>query len=301
MPQTFRVNTRRQCSYPDARRRNRLVFETLDARRLLAADLPVDTLPLSSDELIPPEAATAPIVQENNSVADDDEQAASQHGPHEQPVVNHFTNPVNRLDANNDGGVDSADANALLNALKRGHGGPLSDAATAGEEAALYADVNGDGFFSPNDLLQVINHLNADDSGQPQPDVDRLPFTNLDNPLDVDGSGVVTNEDATVILTDIASRGARKLAASQPSIIVPPYLDTNGDGFVSPADALQVLNLVNAEAREDGTMAAAARQAEALQQSLTLDRLEPLLDALAEDVITSDRWGAIKSGVGSSP
>ena len=83
-----------------------------------------------------------------------------------------YTNPINPLDVNADSNVTPMDALAVVNALNSM--GPARLPAVViyageGEMSSLlakkphigYVDVNGDGFISPIDALQIVNRLNA--------------------------------------------------------------------------------------------------------------------------------------------
>ena len=66
------------------------------------------------------------------------------------------------------------------------------------------------------------------------------------NHLDVDGSGLVTPQDALMVINDLNERGSRLLLLPTGEAGPPPYLDADGDGSVSPADVLLVVNALNA-------------------------------------------------------
>ena len=74
------------------------------------------------------------------------------------------------------------------------------------------------------------------------------PWTNPDDPLDVDASGEVAPLDALLTINEL-----NEPMYSDPitgeldlNVVTPPYFfDANGDGFVSPIDALLVINKLN--------------------------------------------------------
>jgi hypothetical protein len=80
-------------------------------------------------------------------------------------------------------------------------------------------------------------------------------WTNPGDPLDVDGSGVVVPLDVLLIFNELNSR---QLSAADGSLpLVPPstgtskrFLDTNGDSFATPQDALVIINYLNKPAGE---------------------------------------------------
>jgi len=256
-----------------------LRYEALNARLLLTADLAVADTPDSAEEV-----ATVDYAEVQDSVVTETQQ------PKACELNNPFFNPVNRHDVNDDGLVTAADVDAVMASLNRGEGGPLPSDVAEGESPRLYLDVSGDRFLSPIDALHVINYLNSQEA-LPQPD-NGLPFTNPDNPLDVDGSGSVNADDVAAILADIAARGARELDSSQTPPSEPPFLDVNGDGHVAPSDALQVVDFLNNEARQAATTPTPQVHSKWLEDLLELSELEPLLDALAADVSGLGNWSA---------
>lgn len=71
-------------------------------------------------------------------------------------VPSPWQNPLNHLDANNDGFVGPLDALLVINDLNR-IGGRILDAS---DPEPPFLDANGDGWLSPLDSLQIVNHLN---------------------------------------------------------------------------------------------------------------------------------------------
>ena len=65
------------------------------------------------------------------------------------------------------------------------------------------------------------------------------------NPLDVDNSGLVSPVDAVNIVNELNTNGARELGDTLPEGFTGPFCDTNGDGFLSAVDLLQVINAIN--------------------------------------------------------
>jgi hypothetical protein len=67
-------------------------------------------------------------------------------------------------------------------------------------------------------------------------------WQNPDDPLDVDGNGVVAPIDALLVINYISAG----LPTTLPAINTYGYfIDVNGDGIVSPLDALLVINALN--------------------------------------------------------
>lgn len=68
-------------------------------------------------------------------------------------------------------------------------------------------------------------------------------WQNPANALDVDDDGVIAPRDVLWIANTLYFSGSRQLPApTVPPNAPPPYLDTNGDGYVSPVDALLVVH-----------------------------------------------------------
>ena len=89
------------------------------------------------------------------------------------------------------------------------------------------------------------------------------PWQNPNNPLDVDGNGLISPLDALQVINDLNSRGSRPLDPppldTDPSG-PPPYIDVDGNNLLTPLDALLVINALNANAV--GAVAAAKPVAE---------------------------------------
>jgi len=68
-------------------------------------------------------------------------------------------------------------------------------------------------------------------------------------PVDVDNSGTVNSSDVTAILTELNTHGIHALSTptSQPT----DFFDVNGDGLVSPDDALIVIDYLNSPTQSD--------------------------------------------------
>ena len=81
-------------------------------------------------------------------------------------------------------------------------------------------------------------------------------------PTDVNADGYTSVVDALLVINDLNAYGVRGLSSLQatapvsagegePASGANAYLDVNGDNFISPIDALIVINLLNAEAEGD--------------------------------------------------
>jgi hypothetical protein len=105
------------------------------------------------------------------------------------------------------------------------------------------------------DTLAVANALNSANRGDvndPAAGADPLPEgeqPGSDNPLDVDGDGSVTVEDAQRIIDELKEFGPRPVptdgAADHPTGV-------NRDGVVSSADVLEVVNWLNDQTEGEG-------------------------------------------------
>ncbi len=71
-------------------------------------------------------------------------------------------------------------------------------------------------------------------------------WTNADNALDVNDSGLVTPLDVLLVVNNINDHGVRVLTEPPPtSAAVPAMVDVNADGVVSGSDVLQIINALN--------------------------------------------------------
>ncbi len=76
-------------------------------------------------------------------------------------------------------------------------------------------------------------------------DSDPALWTNLNNPYDVDGSGMLDPLDVLVIINELNTKGARSLNPTTDFNSL--FIDTNADGSVDPLDVLQLINKINAK------------------------------------------------------
>jgi hypothetical protein len=81
-----------------------------------------------------------------------------------------FQNPSNQFDVNNDGFVSAADALTIINVLNAHPGGtgklelgqpPVPNPVGSAPGLSLYVDTTGDGFIAGDDVLAIINYINA--------------------------------------------------------------------------------------------------------------------------------------------
>ena len=84
-----------------------------------------------------------------------------------------WQNPLNPLDANNDGVLAPNDVIEVLSLTNRRGAGKLADWSApptlhryALDVATVFADSNGDGFLSAIDTLQIVNRLNKADAAR---------------------------------------------------------------------------------------------------------------------------------------
>ncbi|MDA1050164.1 MAG: Ig-like domain-containing protein [Planctomycetota bacterium] len=127
-------------------------------------------------------------------------------------------------------------------------------------------------------------------------------FTNPQNRLDVNADGFVSPVDVVMIFNDLTKNGSRRLAVTDSGALgegeggsgavrVPTgFVDTTGDGFVSPVDALAIINFLNALSLSEGeghsvlvTNAAAGRSLQSTANSFV-----PSLVISTDRVSTND-------------
>ena len=135
-----------------------------------------------------------------------------------------WQNAANRFDVDGNGLVESSDSLAVINYLNRNGSGVLLPNKSM---AANFVDVNGDGTVSSLDALQVINKL------------PKL-WYNAKDRYDVNGDSQVTAVDGLAVINYINRNGSGALVGDKPADA--PFVDVTQDGFVSPLDALQVIN-----------------------------------------------------------
>jgi hypothetical protein len=75
--------------------------------------------------------------------------------------------------------------------------------------------------------------------------IERNPYTNPNNALDVTGDGFVSPIDVLQIVNFINFNGGVPTRLTIPAGPVPPFLDVDSDGFVGPLDVLAVVNFIN--------------------------------------------------------
>lgn len=112
-------------------------------------------------------------------------------------------------------------------------------------------------------------------------------WQNRKNPLDVevrDTPGNITRRDSQLVFDYVARNGAVDLSvADTGAVSTQGFLDVNGDGFISPADVLQVMNqvkLAEAEGKSNG-------QAKGRPPQYTFEQSYGL-DATGQPVLRSD-------------
>ncbi|MCY2987935.1 MAG: Ig-like domain-containing protein, partial [Planctomycetota bacterium] len=138
----------------------------------------------------------------------------------------------------------------------------ISFSVTGGVDAAQFEIVSGDLRFKtgPNfehptdagaDNVYLVN-VTADD-GAGGTTVQSLSvlvtahtWQNSQLACDVSGDGLVTALDVLMLINEINFRGSRDLVAAQPPTPVgPPFLDPNGDLWLTPADVILVIDYIN--------------------------------------------------------
>jgi hypothetical protein len=81
--------------------------------------------------------------------------------------------------------------------------------------------------------------------------INRNPYTNPSNRLDVNGDGGVSPLDVLQLVNYINANGTGRLPFP-PSFTPPPYLDVDGNGFISPLDVVTVINFINSQTTGGG-------------------------------------------------
>lgn len=81
--------------------------------------------------------------------------------------------------------------------------------------------------------------------------IQRNPYTNPTNALDVNGDGGVSPIDVLILVNYINANSIN--THLPPAGVVPPYLDVDGDGFVGPQDVLTVINYINRNSNGGGS------------------------------------------------
>ena len=81
--------------------------------------------------------------------------------------------------------------------------------------------------------------------------INRNPYTNPTNRLDVNGDGGVSPLDVLQLVNYINLNGSGRLPFP-PAIAPPPYLDVDNDGFVGPLDVVTVINFINSQTSGGG-------------------------------------------------
>jgi hypothetical protein len=76
-------------------------------------------------------------------------------------------------------------------------------------------------------------------TGQTAPE---FPWHNADNPLDVDGNGLIQNVDLLQVINRLIALGITDLSPPSGGNAPPPYIDTTGNNRLEPLDALRVVN-----------------------------------------------------------
>jgi hypothetical protein len=112
----------------------------------------------------------------------------------------------------------------------------------------------------------------------------------------VTADGVVVAFDALQVINALNSIGSIELAAPTQEVFPPPYIDVNGDNFLSAIDALLVINELNAAAAGEGEPAAPSPAA------IGVPRLNLALAAAAVDDVLAragDQTGSARERTGS--
>ncbi|MBT4694839.1 MAG: hypothetical protein HOB73_16005, partial [Planctomycetaceae bacterium] len=71
-----------------------------------------------------------------------------------------------------------------------------------------------------------------------------FPWHNYNLPLDVNGDNAVSPIDVLIIIQEINRNGSYELPTPR-SELAPPFYDVDRDGWITPSDALQIINYLN--------------------------------------------------------
>ncbi len=99
-------------------------------------------------------------------------------------------------------------------------------------------------------------------------------------PLDTNGDGLITPNDALQVINEINSRGARSLLDS--NIPHQPYVDVNGDNLVTPNDILRIINYLNSN-----TFSGVGGEGESSVVDRSVDQMYSELNLSSAQTITS--------------
>jgi len=69
-----------------------------------------------------------------------------------------------------------------------------------------------------------------------------FPWQNPDNPLDVDGNGLIQNVDLLQVINRLIALGITDLSPPSDGNTPPPFIDTSGNNRLEPLDALRIIN-----------------------------------------------------------
>ncbi|MBC8352007.1 MAG: tandem-95 repeat protein [Planctomycetes bacterium] len=118
-------------------------------------------------------------------------------------------------------------------------------------------------------------------------------FTNPSNHLDVSGDGFVAPNDVLLVFNDLDENGSRSLSSQVVAlgegeggtrIKVPTgFVDTNGDGNVSPIDALAIINYLNLANLSEGEGSSFVLSANAASDTATISSTLAIAPVLVTD------------------
>jgi hypothetical protein len=94
------------------------------------------------------------------------------------------------------------------------------------------------------------------------------PWQNSEVPEDVDRSDFVSARDVLYIINRLNAEGAGRLPPPTGTVLEPPFFDVNGDGNITPSDALRVINFINA------SLAVAEAEGEPITHAFPLRQLD---------------------------
>jgi hypothetical protein len=117
-------------------------------------------------------------------------------------------------------------------------------------------------------------------------DVEVSPWQNPNNPVDVDGNGVVSPLDALLVINNLDTYPGGVLPALGSGQTPTFWLDTNGNGTISPLDALLVINALPSAAQASALPREALSFAASSGEPVTNNSIP--VDQLRSDVQMND-------------
>ena len=170
-------------------------------------------------------------------------------------ATTNWKNPVTQWDVNDDGCITQADIDTLQTWIDA-HGTPFSTAFSSSYDYDVevlqydqtlrvnkpagnpYVDVNGDGSANLADVTALTSQFQ-----QQGPLCENAPWQNPTNAYDVNNDGCVDQADVDIIVKWLNEGHGGILPDKKPA--GSPYLDINGDGYLTSLDVLTITNYLS--------------------------------------------------------